>query len=110
MTILEQTIKDLRADIESEREESDVFSPAIFAPKSSDAWEPTPKQIEIMAILKETPMLTDWCLRQLKGLQARIMKATLDEMYSPEELAELRREFEIEEQANNGTVQVQDES
>lgn len=52
-------------------------------------WIPTPKQLEILQILKETPMLTDWTLRALKNLKARINNAMLREMYSTTELKEI---------------------
>lgn len=84
----------LVSDIEQELE-GDEYSDTFRVPDTSGSnqWVPTPKQIEIMSILRETPMLTDWCLRRLKELQARIAGATLDVMYTEDELTALRKQL-----------------
>lgn len=86
-TLLEKLQTDLASEIEREFDES------FDIPGAGTHWEPTPKQIEIMRILKETPMLTDWCLRRLRELQARIAGATLNVMYTEQELEELRSQL-----------------
>lgn len=88
-TVVERLADDLDAELAGD-DFSGSFSMPGFNQPSSEDWTPTQKQIEIVRILKETPMLTDWALRRLRELQARITMATLNEMYSPDELQALR--------------------
>lgn len=92
MSQLTSLISKLKDDLDSEIENSadsmfDVPGAARLA--SKDEWAPTAKQLQIIAILKETPMLTDWTLNKLLDLQARIKNVTLREMYTPTQLKAL---------------------
>ena len=64
-------------------------------PPPAPEWNPTPKQVAVMRILRERPMLTDWVLRKLTDLVMRIEQATLREMYSAEELEQLKKELGV---------------
>lgn len=82
------TLRDLLAEVDAEDD-----GPFLLAPQGH-AWAPTPKQVEIMRMLRETPMLTDAVLRFLTRKQAEIAAATLNVLYTPDELEELRKQFE----------------
>ena len=71
------------------------FDDLLTIPPPMPEWSPTPKQIAIMRILRERPQLTDWVLRRLSELIQRIEAASLREMYSAEELDQLRKELGV---------------
>lgn len=84
-------IDKLKDDLDTQVDDIDTTFdvPGATQIGAKDDWIPTQKQLAIMEILKETPMLTDWTLQQLQQLQSRIKNATLRAMYTPDQLRAL---------------------
>jgi len=88
---MNQALKELMADqdVIDEKFEQEMEAFTVPGYRGTNDWEPTPKQLEIMRILKETPMLTDWLLQTLVAKVQEINTAILRTLYTDEQIKEL---------------------
>ena len=87
MTVLEQLQIKLTADLNQQLDNQ------IVDPWSQPEWVPTPKQMEIVRILRDEPILTGATLEFLKQKQAQIAQCKLNALYTPEQLAEFQQQM-----------------
>jgi hypothetical protein len=81
--ILEQ-LKEMSAEVQAEEER-------LFGSPQQNDLSRSAKYQELTRILHDNPILVEPALRWLKATQAKLAAATLNVLYTPEELEELQQ-------------------